>query len=88
MELGALIAPRIVSARERAQMDLYRKMADICANEQASTEMIAGACINLIITVVHRMHHTKGDAEVRWDDLWGQGKQLLGQRFNQVRKVA
>jgi hypothetical protein len=81
MDLGEIITPRVVGPREQAQADLYRKLVDLCAHEQASTEMITGAAVNLIITVVHRMHRTAGEAEARWDDLFGQGKELLRARF-------
>ena len=81
MNLGEIIAPRVVNPRELAQEALYRNFVQLCANEQASTEMIAGAAVNLLITVVHRMHHTQGSAEARWDDLFGQGKELLKSRF-------
>jgi hypothetical protein len=81
MNLGELIAPRVVSPREQAQHELYLKLLQLCAREQASTEMIAGAAVNLMITVVHRMHIKQGDAEARWDDLCGQGKELLKSRF-------
>jgi hypothetical protein len=81
MDLAEIITPRVVSPREQAQAELFKKLADLCADEQASTEMIAGAAINLIITVVHRMHRTEGAACSRWDDLFGQGKELLRARF-------
>jgi hypothetical protein len=85
MNLGEIIAPRVLNPRELAQHELYLKFAQLCAAEQASTEMIAGAAVNLLITVVHRMHVKPGDAQARWDDLFGQGKELLRSRFKPTR---
>jgi hypothetical protein len=81
MDLAQIITPRH-AVREQAQHELYLQFMHLCADEQASTEMIAGACINALITVCHRMHMNVGDAEMRWDNLFGQGKELLKQRFN------
>jgi hypothetical protein len=81
MNLGEIIAPRVVTPREQVQHDLFIKFMHLCAKEHANTEMIAGACINSIINVVHRMCLTQGEAEARWDDLFGQGKELLKSRF-------
>jgi hypothetical protein len=81
MHLGEIITPRFMTLREKVQADLYIKFMNLCADEHANTEMIAGACINALINVVHRMHLNSGDAEARWDDLFGQGKELLKSRF-------
>jgi hypothetical protein len=74
MELRRLIHPR-----EQAQQALFLKLAHTCLNN--STETIAGAVINLLITVVHRMSVKQADAEARWDDLFGQGKELLKSKY-------
>ena len=87
MDLKAIATPKLVNPRAVAQHDLFIALANACADRQASTEMIAGAAINLILTCVHRMHRTQGDAEQRWDDLMGQGKQALAERFRERRKI-
>lgn len=86
MDLAGIIKPRVVTPREKAQTDLFTAFMNLCAKEQANTEMIAGASINAIITVVHKMSPNQGAAEARWDDLFGQGKELLKQRFKADRQ--
>jgi hypothetical protein len=70
---------RIIAPREEKQQKLFIKLIHAVANEHIET--IAGAAINLLITVVHRMNVKQGDAEARWDDLFGQGKELLKSRY-------
>jgi hypothetical protein len=79
MELKTLIHPR-----EHAQQELFIKFANLCAQEHANVETMCGAAISLIITVVHRMNTKQGDAEARWDDIFGQGKELLKARFSRA----
>lgn len=81
MRVADILHPRVINPREEAQTALFRKFMDLCADEQANTEMIAGAALNVLLTVVHRMHRTSGEAEARWDDLCGQAKQELKRRF-------
>jgi hypothetical protein len=75
---------RLISPREQKQNQLFLKLVHAVANEHIET--IAGACINLLITVVHRMNVKQGDAEARWDDLFGQGKELLRARFKEQQE--
>ncbi len=70
---------RLISPREKVQQDLHNKLAHACIGY--GTEAIAGAAINLVITVVHRMNIKQADAEARWDELFGQGKALLRSRY-------
>ncbi len=70
---------RLISPREEAQQSLHDKLAHSCLGY--SIEAIAGAAINLVITVVHRMNIKQADAEARWDELFGQGKALLQSRY-------
>lgn len=76
MDLKTLIHPK-----EALQQALFVKFADVCAKNNATVETMCGAAINLLITVVHRMNTKLGDAEARWDDIFGQGKELLKSRF-------
>lgn len=76
MELARLIRPQ-----EQQQQALFLKLVHACAEQ--SVETIAGAVINLLITVIHRMNIKQVDAEARWDDLMGQGKELLKKRYKE-----
>lgn len=88
MDLGGIIKPQVINPRALAQHELFVDLANVCADKQATTEMIAGAAINLVLTCVHRMHRTQGEAEARWDDLFGQGKQALIEKFRERHKPA
>jgi hypothetical protein len=76
VDLKTLIHPK-----EALQQALFVKFADVSAKGNVTVETICGAAINLLVTVVHRMNIKQGDAEIRWDDIFGQGKELLKARY-------
>lgn len=77
---------RLLHPREQAQESLYTQLCHFVAGK-GTTEVICGAVINLMITLVHRGSRDQREAEARWDDLCGQGKELLKGRF-QKRSVS
>lgn len=64
---------------KKRQQSLFEDLADLCIG--SSLEDIQGACVNLLLTSVQKRYLTLGEAEMRWDELMGRGKQALRRRF-------
>lgn len=63
----------------RKQQTLFEDLADACVG--ASLSDIQGACVNLLLTAVQRRYLKLADAEARWDELAGRGKEALRRRY-------
>jgi hypothetical protein len=62
----------------RRQQTLFEDIADACVG--ASLDDIQGACVNMLLTAVQRRYSKLPDAEARWDELAGRGKEALRRR--------
>ena len=65
---------------EKRQQSLFEDYADVSLNH--SMNDVQGAAVNLLITGIQRSHAKLSDAELRWDELMGRGKEALRRRFN------
>jgi hypothetical protein len=63
----------------RRQQTLFEDLADQCIGH--SMDDVQGAAVNLVLTGVQRRTANLADAERRWDELMGRGKQALRRRF-------
>lgn len=63
----------------RKQQTLFEDLADQCLGHSMTD--VQGACINLLLTAVQRRHLRLADAEARWDELMGRGKEALRRRY-------
>lgn len=63
----------------RKQESLFEDIADACVG--ASLTDIQGATVNLLLTAVQRRYVKLAEAEARWDELMGRGKQALRRRY-------
>jgi hypothetical protein len=63
----------------RKQQTLFEDLADLCIGH--SMEDVQGATVNLLLTAVQRRASNQADAERRWDELMGRGKQALTRRY-------
>jgi len=63
----------------RKQQTLFEDLADLCIGH--SMDDVQGATINLLLTAVQRRAANQADAERRWDELLGRGKQALVRRY-------
>lgn len=63
----------------RRQQSLFEDIADTCIG--SSLENIQGATVNMLLTSVQKAHLKLADAEARWDELMGRGKQALRRRY-------
>jgi hypothetical protein len=63
----------------RKQQTLFEDLADQCVGH--SMDDVQGAAVNLLLTAVQRRAANQADAERRWDDLMGRGKQALARRY-------
>lgn len=65
--------------RGRKQQTLFEDLADTCLGH--SLDDAQGACVNLLLTCVQRRYLKLADAEARWDELAGRGKEALRRRY-------
>jgi hypothetical protein len=63
----------------RRQHTLFEDLADQCIGH--SMDDVQGAAVNLLLTGVQRRASGVNDAERRWDELVGRGKQALCRRY-------
>ncbi len=63
----------------RRQQTLFEDLAELCVG--AHMDDIQGATVNLLLTAVQRRAANQADAERRWDELMGRGKQALTRRY-------
>jgi hypothetical protein len=63
----------------RRQHTLFEDMADQCIGH--SMDDVQGAAVNLLLTAVQRRAADLSDANRRWDELLGRGKQALCRRY-------
>jgi hypothetical protein len=63
----------------RRQQTLFEDLADLCIGH--SMDDVQGAAVNLLLTGVQRRARNQADAEQRWDELMGRGKQALIRRY-------
>jgi hypothetical protein len=63
----------------RRQQTLFEDLADACVGN--SMVDVQGAAVNLLLTVVQRNYIKLSDAETRWDELTGRGREALRRRF-------
>lgn len=63
----------------RKQRTLFEDIADACIG--ASLTDIQGATVNLLLTAVQRRYVKLAEAEARWDELMGRGKEALRRRY-------
>ena len=88
MDVCDIATPRLINLRDQVQHDLYLDFVHDCARHKVNTDMAAGAAMHLLITLIHRMNQQQGDAEAKWDELYGQGKALLAERFHKKLNAA
>jgi|SRR5215475_2365067 len=69
---------------KKRQQSLFEDLADLCATSDAKLEDIQGACVNLLLVSVQKRYLTLGEAERRWDELMGRGRQALKDRMDPV----
>ena len=68
-----------LTLEQQRQKSLFERLAEICLG--SSLIDIQGAAVNLLLTSVQRRAKDKADAERRWDELMGHGKQALQRRY-------
>jgi hypothetical protein len=61
------------------QKELFVRLADACLGEAMYN--VQGAAVNLLITVFQKNFAKSADAERRWDELMGKGKEALRARY-------
>lgn len=72
---------------EARQRELHVKFCNACLGYDLKLH-VAGALINLLVTIVRRIHPKAADAEAQWDSLTGQGKEHLLQQYQPILRVA
>jgi len=75
----------LFNPREEQQRQLFEKLCHTVLNH--STTDVAGAAVNLLLTVVQRRHIKCNDALVHWDELMGRGRVALQRRYSQRQSV-
>src|ERR1700687_1872620 len=66
----------------RKQQTLFEDLADACVGH--SMDNVQGATVNLLLTGVQRRHIKLADAEERWDELMGRGREALRRRYSRT----
>jgi hypothetical protein len=66
----------------RKQQTLFEDLADACVGH--SMDNVQGASVNLLLTAVQRRAVDLADAERRWDELAGRGKEALRRRYSKT----
>lgn len=69
----------------RRQHTLFEDLADQCIGH--SLNDVQGAAVNLLLTGVQRRAANLADAEVRWDELTGRGKEALRRRYRKETDI-
>jgi hypothetical protein len=64
----------------RKQQTLFEDLADACIGHSMAD--VQGACVNLLLTSMQRRYQKLADAEARWDELAGRGKEALRRRYS------
>lgn len=65
---------------QQKQHRLFEDLAEVCLG--SSMDDVQGAAVNLLLTAVQRRAANLADAERRWDELLGRGKQALRRRYS------
>jgi hypothetical protein len=63
----------------RCQRSLFEDLADLCLGHPMND--VQGAAVNLLLAGVQRRYIKLSDAEARWDELMGRGKEALRRRY-------
>ncbi len=69
----------------RKQQTLFEDLADQCIGH--SLDDVQGAAVNLLLTGVQRRAANLADAERRWDELMGRGKEAMRRRYRKETDV-
>ena len=69
----------LIMTPEERQRQLFDALAKVCVG--SSMTDIQGALVNMLLTAVQRRAIGLADAEQRWDELMGSGKQALLRRY-------
>lgn len=64
---------------KKRQQSLFEDLAEACIN--SPMDDVQGAAVNLLLTSVQRRYIRLSEAETRWDELLGRGKEALRRRF-------
>jgi hypothetical protein len=65
-----------------AQLELFKQYAQ--ASDGFPTEAVVGAAANVIINAIRQTHQTRAQAEVRFDELFGQMKAILLDHYDSL----
>lgn len=74
----------LLKASTDAQKELFSRF---CREASGfSTEAVTGAAVNVFINAIRQTYPTKKQAEVRFDELFGQLKQVLLNHYDSVER--
>jgi len=72
----------LLKASSDPQRELFQRFSNV--GNGFSTEVVLGAAVNLLINAIRQQYPTKNQAEVRFDELFGQLKQVLLNHYDSV----
>ena len=82
----ARVSVKIFDPREDTQRTLFMMLCSVVVGH--STADIAGAAVNLVLTVVQKRHLKSADALAHWDELMGRGRVALQRRYGRQHDAA
>ena len=77
---------RVFDPREDTQRTLFMMLCKVVVGH--STADIAGAAVNLVLTVVQKRHLKVVEALAHWDELMGRGRVALQKRYGKQQDAA
>ncbi len=68
------------------QMDLQKKLSHVCVVNSATSDIVMGAAINLLINALVQTYDRRAEAEMRFDIILGEAKNILMQNYDGMGK--
>jgi len=72
----------LMKASEKAQIELFQQFCHVANG--FSTEAVVGAAINVLVNSIRQTYPSKRQAEMRFDELFGQTKQVLLDHYDSM----